>query len=329
MPVPEHHSLTDLDALHLAARSAEIATSEGGESLLLDGLALLTGCHLQQGTIEVDIAAEGEAYSGIVFRATDTLNYELAYAQPHTSEEWDSLQYDPVFHGANTWQIYHGEAYQRQTQVPTGRWFTLRVTFQGCRARISVDEQAPLVIERLAHGQQGGMVGVWSYLPAYFRNLRISASTAILEEGREADQPLDASWQRVHAWFVEGLGATLCEANGALNLHRYLPASMRGITLSRRLAVTSETQAELAFGFSDVIDLALDGETIYQGRHTFSQSPEWCERGYVIPEQRLKVNLTPGEHRLSALVQVNEPFGWGLVLALRGEGIELLPPEWS
>ena len=327
--MPEQLSLTDLDALHLAAHSAEIASSEGGESLLLDGLALLPESTLQQGTIEVDIATEGPAYPGIVFRAADTLNYELAYAQPHTSDEWDALQYDPIFHGANCWQIYHGEAYQRPTQVPTGRWFTLRVTFAGCRARICVDEQAPLVIERLAHPHQEGMVGVWSYRPAYFRNLRISPSAQILEEGREIAQPLDASWQRVHAWFVEGLGMAVCEANGALNLHRYLPSSVRGITLSRRLLVASETEAELAFGYSDVLELSLDGETLHQGENTFTRSPEWEARGYVVPEHRLTVRLTPGEHRLTAMLQVTEPFGWGLAMALRGDGIELLPPEWS
>jgi hypothetical protein len=65
------------------------------------------------------------------------------------SGEWDALQYDPVFHGSNTWQLYHGPGYQREAQVPTGRWFRLKVDTCGMRAAVSVDGQPSLEVERV------------------------------------------------------------------------------------------------------------------------------------------------------------------------------------
>ena len=124
-------------ALRLSGQTASL--------LAIPNLALL------QGRVEVDIGTEGAAYAGIAFRILDSLNYELAYAQPHTSGKWDALQYDPVFHGSNTWQLYHGAGAQKNVAVPTGTWFTLHLEFEERRAAIWVDNQPPLVVDRLAH----------------------------------------------------------------------------------------------------------------------------------------------------------------------------------
>ena len=130
----EREALKPTD-FYLRDPAPEIITWQGREGLRLSGqgacLALLPELSLAQGRIEVDIGAEGPAYAGIVFRAFDTHNYELAYAQPHTSGKWDALQYDPVFHGSNTWQLYHGPGAQQVAQVPTGRWFRLSAEFRG------------------------------------------------------------------------------------------------------------------------------------------------------------------------------------------------------
>ena len=100
----------------------EVVAWQGREALRLSGqgasLAIIPDLFLSQGRVEVDIGSEGAAYAGIVFRLSDTLNYELAYAQPHTSGKWDAIQYDPVFHGSNTWQLYHGPGAQQVAQVP-------------------------------------------------------------------------------------------------------------------------------------------------------------------------------------------------------------------
>jgi hypothetical protein len=126
------NALTDLCDLEIRAAQAEVVTWQGREALRLEnGLALVPGHRATEASMEVLIGADEPAYPGIGFRVADVLNYELAYAVPHVSGQWDALQYDPVFHRSNTWQVYHGPSYQGATQVPTGRWFRLRVDFQG------------------------------------------------------------------------------------------------------------------------------------------------------------------------------------------------------
>jgi hypothetical protein len=117
-------SLTQPKNLRLQARLCEPGECRGRNALKLDGLALLPDLQCGDATVEVDICAEQAAYAGIAFRATDSLNHELAYAVPHCTGLWDALQYDPVFRGSNTWQLYHGEGYQRSAAVPTGTCFT-------------------------------------------------------------------------------------------------------------------------------------------------------------------------------------------------------------
>src|SRR4030065_1017428 len=100
----------------------EVVNWQGQQALRLSGhgacLAIIPDFFLPQGRIEVDIGAEGTAYAGIAFRVVDTYNYELVYAQPHTSGKWDALQYDPVFHGSNTWQLYFGDGKHKNTLGP-------------------------------------------------------------------------------------------------------------------------------------------------------------------------------------------------------------------
>lgn len=175
MTVLLENTLTRFPDLDIEAAKAEIVTWQGREALRLEnGLALIRNYKIIGASIEVLIGADGSAYSGVAFRLADKLNFELAYAVPHVSGEWDALQYDPVFHGSNTRQLHHGPSYQRAAQVPTGRWFRLRVDFCGNRAAISVDGQLPLVVESLARSAAAGFFGLWSYLPAYFCDLQVS-----------------------------------------------------------------------------------------------------------------------------------------------------------
>jgi hypothetical protein len=124
------NTLIGFNDLEIRAAQAEVLTWQGRQALRLEnGLALAPGVGTQDASIEVLIGVDGPAYPGIAFRVADVLNFELAYAVPHVSGQWDALQYDPVFHGSNTWQLYHGPGYQAAVQVPTGRWFRLKVDY--------------------------------------------------------------------------------------------------------------------------------------------------------------------------------------------------------
>jgi hypothetical protein len=311
--------------------SPELITWLGRKALRLTGkeasLVLHPGLSLAQGRIEVEIGTEGAAYPGIVFRAADTFNYELAYAQPHTSGNWDALQYDPVFHGSNTWQIYFGEPYQKPAEVPIGTWFRLRVEFRDRRALVQAGDQPPLLVDPLAHHPAAGRIGLWTYKPAFFSNLRVWDDPPEFSMSSSPARPESRVPGTIDGWFLEGFGAVACEPNGILNLNRYLPVSVREVRLQRRMDLSEDGTLTFHIGFSDELSLKIDGQEIFSGSHTWKDSPEWAERGYVSPDHRGERALPRGVHTVTAELKATEYFGYGLVLRIDGSPYTLLPAE--
>jgi hypothetical protein len=315
--------IADPQTLAVHASEAETLTWQGRRSLrLVDGLALVPDLEVPDASIEVWIGAEGPCYPGLAFRVQDRANFELVYGVPHCTGLWDAVQYDPVFHGSNTWQLYHGPAYQQMAMVPTGEWFRLRVDVEGERALFAVGDQPPLVVGRLARGQREGMVGAWTFRPAYFSDLRISKCRGLPQMAWQS--PASPEGQ-IDEWFVEGFGVVQCEPGGFLNLNRYFPISVEEVTLTRQLEAVSETELQLSLGFSDELSLDLDGEMLFEGINTFAGFGSYEERGYVHGEHHsVTRKISPGVHRLTARLKVTEFFGWGLVVTLKGRGVSLL-----
>jgi hypothetical protein len=316
--------LTDLEALSVHASQADVVTWQGRRALkVVDGLVLVPNLEVGDASIEVSIAAEGPAYPGVAFRVQDQVNHELVYAVPHCSGLWDAMQYDSVFHGSNTWQLYHGPSYQSEATIPTGEWFRLRVDVEGDRASFTVGDQPPLFVGRLARGQKEGLVGVWTFRPAYFTDLRVSECEEL--PGVEW-QPPAAPEGLIDEWFVEGFGVVRCEPGGVLNLNRYLPISTEEATLTRQFEALSDAELQLGLGFSDELALELDDETIFQGTNTFAGFGSYEERGYAHADMRSASGMvSPGVHKLTARLKVTEGFGWGLVVSVRGQSFKLLP----
>ncbi len=323
MAVLYEGDLADPRELVVHASEAETVTWQGRRALkLVDGLALIPGLEVRDASIEVWIGAEGPCYPGVAFRVQDRVNFELVYGVPHCTGLWDAVQYDPVFHGSNTWQLYHGPAYQQEAAVPTDEWFRLRVDVEGDRATFAVGDQPPLVVGGLARGKREGLLGVWAFRPAYFADLRVSECQGLPQV--EWDPPVSPEGV-IDEWFVEGFGAVSCEPGGILNLNRYLPVSAGEVTLTRQLEAQSETELQLDLGFSDELSLDLDGETIFEGTNTFSGFGSYEERGYVhAGHHSVTRKISPGIHRLTARLKVTEYFGWGLVVTLNGQNVSLL-----
>ena len=117
------------------------------------------------------------------------------------------------------------------------------------------------------------------------------------------------------------------EPNGALNLNRYFPASVNEATLCKRFASRRAGRLALSFGFSNQLELSLDGQTVYTGQHLWKPSPNWAERGYGTSTMPgLDLPLPAGDHELVARLRRQEYFGWGLILRLESNKYgELLP----
>ena len=319
-------TLINLHELEIHAEQAEVVTWQGREAVRLEnGLALVPESKIKNASIEVRIGADGPAYPGVAFRVADVQNYELAYAVPHVSDQWDALQYDPVFHGSNTWQVYHGLGYQREAQVPTGQWFHLKVDYCENKGMVSVDGQPPLAMTELAHPVMEGRFGLWTFRPAYFSDFRVSACEELASSNAEVPSIAE---DVVETWFIEGYGAVACEPNGVVNLNRYFPISLKKVRLVRRFEISEEGEITFDFGFSDVLTLDLDDEEIFKGKNTFAGFTDRAARGYAeLGMESVRKALAPGIHSLVAELEVSEGFGWGLVLAASGQGLRWLPVE--
>ncbi len=308
--------LTNVDRLDRGEAEVAVVTWQGQEALRLNGLVLLPDVELADGHLAVRIGADGPCYAGLAFRAADRGNHELVYAQPHTSGGWDALQYDPVHRGSNTWQLHHGPGWQQTATVPTGRWFDLRVDFADDLAQVSLDDQPPLVVRPLAHQHRTGRLGLWSYLPAHFRDLRYSPSPS-LPEPLPAATPAAPPAGLLTRWHLDGVGPVTCEPHGVLKVNRYLPLAAGPARLTTTFEVPASGPVTIDCGFSDTLTLSVDEAVVYTGRHVWGGMTSWAERGYVAPTTTLAVPLTAGTHRLTAELGVSEPFGWGLLLAVR------------
>jgi hypothetical protein len=267
------NDLSEMRDLFLCHGEAEPTEWQGRRALKLNGLVIIPDLALTEGHLEVQIGADGAAYSGIAYRVVDKLNYELAYAQPHTSNQWDALQYDPVFHGRNTWQLYHGPAYQHAAEVPTGMWFKFSIDFKDQRAVIRLGDQPPLFVNRSAHTHLNGLIGLWTYLPAQYCDLRVTTLEHDLPPA-DPGQPIDPG--NITTWFADGFGQIACEPNGILNLNCYFPVALGEVRLIRLIDVAAEETIELEVGFSDELTLQIDDEAIFTGRNVFQgMSNDW------------------------------------------------------
>ncbi len=316
MPEWTRYDLSRTDLLEIADPAAQTVLWQGRQALRLQaGSALIRGLTIADALVELDLGVEpGAAYPGLAFRGDDPQEIELLYCQPHTSGQWDALQYDPVFHGSNTWQIYHGPGYQAPATVPHSRWITLQVELRGntATARILGDDSPPLTVPHLAHGNASGRLGVWTFQPAYFSELRVRPLDPAPAQSAQPTQP-DPQGD----WHLEGYGPIWPEPNGTLNLNRYLPTSEKPAVLQREFSAGPDGKVELRFGFSDELRLRVDGTEVFHGTHRFTGFGGRENRGYIEPDaHRLPLKLTPGRHTLTAELTAYEPFGWGLALQL-------------
>jgi hypothetical protein len=314
-----HHKLDSLEGFEVKAISSEITKIDGQSVLKLDGMIVLSEHNISDACIEVEILAQESCYPGIAFRIADDKNYELAYAVPHVSGQTDAIQYDPVFNGSNTWQLHNGEPYQKTAEVPTGKWFSLRIEITGDRAAVWVDNQPPLIVEHLAHSQISGSIGLWSYKPVCFRNLKVGAPKEINDlKGKSAEAPLAA----ILDWKLQDGKILKCEPNGILNLNRYMPPSNKAMKVSRDFHLSAPVKVEIGIGFSDTLKLFIDGEEIFQGENLFKGFKDIPSRGWVSPDYKnIKLQLNPGNHTIEAELRVKEAFGWGLLLTLKGQNL--------
>lgn len=145
---------------------AKVEQHLGRKSLHLpNGFAFLKDVVLENGVIEVDIAAPNlRSFVGIVFRFENEDDHEIVYFRPHKSGLEDAVQYTPSFNGSACWQLYSGKGFTTAVEFPREQWVHARIEISGLGGKIYLNnsEQPTLVIEDLKRGHSRGTVGLWS-----------------------------------------------------------------------------------------------------------------------------------------------------------------------
>ena len=321
----------------------------GAPSIFLDnGVALLRDSTFADGTIEFDVALHGHAsFAGVVFRAESDVSYELIYVRAHRSRQWDALQYTPIFHGSEAWQLYSGEGYTAPAELPANRWLHVRLVVEGYTARVYVDRAAEpqLTVRDLKRPWARGQVGLWGRLGgANFANVVVTPAqttapappaAAGYSQGVigawELSQVVDASKISPRTVPASGLTwtAVTAEASGVVNVARYRqPVVARQTSPSKgsrdlvfaRTVVTAAQGRRVrhVFGYSDAVHVFQNGRLLFEAESRFrSRDPGFLGVMSLGPDA-LYLDLVPGRNEL--VFAVSETFGgWGLAARIEAE----------
>jgi hypothetical protein len=312
----------------------------GRPSLFLKGgIATVAGTHFTNGEIQFDIAFTGErGFMGGFWRLQDADNFEEFYLRPHQSGNPDANQYEPMFHGLDAWQLYHGERYSVPVVYRFNKWIPVRILFAGQQAEIYVQDMAKpvLLVDDLKRSVEPGAVGVSvtsGFAAAHFSNFSYTVTDSPPIQGRP--KPLEATPQgTIPSWWVSdvfpegslGDGEALpqevmegriwtrlqTERSGLINLARLQGIHPPRNTVFARQVIHAgrEQIRRLDFGFCDRVMVYLNGRLLFRGDDT-PRSRDYRFLGSIGYYDALYLPLKEGDNEL--LLAVSEDSGgWGV-----------------
>ncbi|MGA2537228.1 MAG: hypothetical protein ABSF53_14520 [Terracidiphilus sp.] len=173
-----------------AMRLANTRLPDSGYS---EGLAIVRGASLADGTIEVSLSGdttpdappELRGFVGIAFRVTDRAHFECIYIRPKNGRSEDQLQRNhstqyisiPGF----PWDRLRGETpgkYESYVDLVPGEWTKLKMEVKGKTARLYINgaEQPTLIVNDLKQPESNGGVALWvgQGTIAHFADLKIT-----------------------------------------------------------------------------------------------------------------------------------------------------------
>ena len=143
-------------------RAAELSEYMG--RTVIAGSAYIKELEFQNGVIEFDVIANGRtSYPGVMFRMTTERDYERIYIRPHRASLYpDAVQYAPAFNGISGWQLYNGDGYTADLDLPLDEWVHVKLDVSGTQARMFVGDmvEPALEIRDLKHGLVSGSIGL-------------------------------------------------------------------------------------------------------------------------------------------------------------------------
>jgi hypothetical protein len=151
---------------------------------LLRGIAYRPDVSFEDGTIEFELEPPGGVFAGVAFRMANTADYEIIYfITSENGERWKAIQYQPVFAGETTWQLYNEAPYLASIPKEAGRALRVRLAIAAGRADVFLNDDAmPILrVPDLKRDRAHGAIGFWSVAPEgaagnEIRNLHIDGN---------------------------------------------------------------------------------------------------------------------------------------------------------
>ena len=329
----------DSDAWQVQAEQAAIVDYRGQRALLMQGgSATLKDVQLADGVIEFDIAVSPQrGFAGGLFRIRSPQNFEHFYIRPHQSGNPDANQYNPVFNGLSSWQLYHGEGYGTPVEYKFNEWMHIRIAYSGLRADIYIDSDTPSIqVKELKRSVSSGGVGVdaSSLAPAHFANFEVSPLPDDYVFAAIEDEPVEVAKETVTSWLVSDafdgealqgvhqLGEQLkagrnwtpleAEPGGITNLARIQGLARDKDTAFARLVITSDKKQVkgLSLGYSDAVAVFANDTLLYSGSNRY-MSRDYRYLGTIGLFDKIYLPLKAGENEI--WFAVTESFGgWGI-----------------
>ena len=134
------------------------------------GIACRADLAFADGVIEFELAPAVGGFAGIAFRMASSADYEIVYFRA-SGDRWAGVQYQPVYEGETTWQLYPGDGYEADlpadvATTPDG-WVRVRIVVEGQRADVYFgDGPTPVLrVRELKRARASGPIGVWAAFP--------------------------------------------------------------------------------------------------------------------------------------------------------------------
>jgi hypothetical protein len=135
---------------------------------LVHGIACRPDLQIDDGVIEFELAPAAGGFAGIAFRMQSSADYEIVYFRWSSDGRWVGVQYQPVYEGETTWQLYPGTGYEAdlppRVYTRRGGWMPVRLVIAGSRADVFVGDSAEPVlhVEELKRPRARGAIAIWS-----------------------------------------------------------------------------------------------------------------------------------------------------------------------
>lgn len=304
--------------------------------------ATLKNYQLTDGTIEFEMSINHSKsiFPGIDVRISEQGDgFERIYFRPGNNQQINSFQYHPVYRHIHAWQLY-GQ-HQRDITMPDQEWFRVRIELRGPRIACYLgDQKHPFFwTNRLQSGSPSGAIRFAGAGDYHIANLRISkldnASTGTIDlVSKTLPSTYLSSWKTspVLELTSNSASATLdqfhelagewkniqAEDQGLVNFSRHLGqnGTVTALLAKTEIIAQGPQKKKLSLGYSDRIDLYLNGELIFSGNNTFRHEDSQMRSRVHLDNNIVELELSDGSNKLEAIVY--ERFGgWALMARLK------------